>query len=501
MEYDMPDNAIIEFKNISKNFGAVKALQAVSFSIRQGECHAIVGENGAGKSTLMNILSGLFLQDSGEVIYKSKPVLIDSPSVANELGISTVYQELKLCPNLTAAENIFLGRVPTNWMGVINRFDMDREADKLLDMFGIEIDIHIPVKKLSIAQMQLVEVAKAISWNSEVLILDEPTSSLTATEADILFGILHKLKADGKTLIFISHRLTEIFQVADSLSVMRDGCYIGTYACNDLTEEKVVELITGKKIVRNSLNEIQDNGGKVALEVKNLNMGNRVKDISFVLYEGEILGLYGLQGAGRTELVETIFGLHHCDNGSITVYGKPIIIKKPSQAIKAGIGLITEDRKNSGIFAKMNVSENITIIHNRLITFFKFILAKKKIAAITRRYREDLSIKMDTDNESILKLSGGNQQKVIIARMLSQSPSIILADEPTRGVDVGAKAEIFSIFQRLKHDKKAILVISSELKEIVNECDRILVMRNGRIAGEVRDKTDREGTVLHYSFI
>jgi ABC-type sugar transport system, ATPase component len=501
----MKNETVIEFKNISKNFGAIKALKDVSFQISKGECHAIVGENGAGKSTLMNILSGIYRQDEGEVVYNGENVKITSPTVASNLGIATVYQELKLCPNLTAVENIYLGRTATTKLGIVKKMNMDSEAKKLLDIFEIDIDLNVPIKNLSIAQMQLVELAKALSKNADVLILDEPTSSLTNAETDILFDLLQKLKTEGRTIIFISHRLTEIFQIADRLSVMRDGQYLGTFNCCDLTENKIVELIAGDKLIQEEIEAVNRIGedvarSAVAMEVKNLNRGKQVKDISFKLFEGEILGFYGLQGAGRTELVETIFGLYPCDSGEILIKGRPVCIKNPSNAIAEGIGLITEDRKNRGVFSKMNISENIMVLHNKAITKIGFYLDNKKIKAMTEKYHKELSIKMENNKQNILNLSGGNQQKVIIGRILSNNPDIILADEPTRGVDVGAKAEIFSIFHKLKKQGKAIIIISSELKEVVTECDRILVIRNGKIVGEVTQKENRKEQILQFAF-
>lgn len=498
---------IIEFSHVSKHFGAIKALRDVSFTIRKGECHAIIGENGAGKSTLMNILSGIYLPDGGNVLYKGEPVKISAPHVAGELGISTVYQELKLCPNLTITENIFLGRTKTTRLGVIQKGDMDEQARQMMEMFHIDLDVTQAVSRLSIAQMQLVELAKAIGKNADVLILDEPTSSLTAAETQTLFTVLERLKKEGRTLLFISHRLSEIFAIADRLSVMRDGAYLGTYDCGEIDENKVVKLITGNELYEELSGE-QDEagtaGGKqdVVLEVKNLNRGKLVRDVSFRLYEGEILGLYGLQGSGRTELVETVFGLHPAESGEIVLRGEVQKkgIRSPGQAIRCEMGLLTEDRKNRGIFAKMDILENIAVIHNKKICGRFGILSRRKMEGMAQEYCRKLSVKMDSLQQNIQNLSGGNQQKVIIARMLSTDPGIILADEPTRGVDVGAKSEIFAIFHQLKKDKKSIILISSELKEVVKECDRVLVMRNGRIVGEVTDRENREEQILQYSF-
>lgn len=496
---------IIKFENISKNFGAVHALKEVSFSVRKGECHAIIGENGAGKSTLMHILAGAYLPSNGCVYIKDKEVQIINAAESKKLGISIVYQELKLCPNLTASENVFLGKIPTGFLGTVKKDNIDRQVKELVSQFGVDIDVTVPVINLGSAQMQLIEIAKAIMEDAEILILDEPTSSLTAAEADVLFKILRDLKKQGKTLIFISHRMNEIFEMADRITIMRDGSYIGTYEVQDIDEKELVKLIAGNK--RFSELYAEEIGDKeveekkdVLLEVNHMSCGTYVNNESFVLHKGEILGLYGLQGSGRTELVESIFGLHGKVEGEIKVKGKTFSISKPADAIKAGFGLVTEDRKNRGIYALMNIRENIAAIHREKITDARFVLNSKKIDSISNEYVKALSVKIDSLQESILNLSGGNQQKVILARMLSTNPEVVLMDEPTRGVDVGAKAEIFSIIKELKEQGKGILVISSELQEVVKECDRILVLRNGKIVGEVISRENRENDILQLAF-
>ena len=382
---------------------------------------------------------------------------------------------------------------------------MKEEALRVLNVFGINIDMNKPVRHLSIAQMQLIELGKAITKKSEVLILDEPTSSLTATESEKLFEIVEKLKQDGKTIIFISHRLAEMFQISDRVTVLRDGKYIGTYPCCDLDEERIVKLIAGEKlfeeIYSTSLNRKREQTCEtVVLEAIGLNRGKLVKEVDLKLHEGEILGIYGLQGSGRTELVETLFGVHPSENGEIRIKGKPVSIRNPRSAIKMGLALITEDRKNRGIFSRMDIRDNIAVIHRKKITTCGFVLNRKKENKMCDRYTHDLSVKMADLRQNIQSLSGGNQQKVIIARILSTTPQIILADEPTRGVDVGAKAEIFAILRSLKEQKKSIIVISSELKEIVKECDRVLVMRNGSIVGEVCGHEIEEERILDYCF-
>lgn len=497
---------IIQFEHISKNFGAVHALKDVSFGIASGECHAIIGENGAGKSTLMHILAGAYGPTEGKILLEGREIHIPNAVTAQNHGIAIVYQELKLCLNLTASENIFLGKMPANRLGFIKRDNLNDKAQDVLSRFGVEIDVTVPVRELSPAQMQLIEIAKAIMENARVLILDEPTSSLTQAEAEKLFEILRNLKAEGKTLIFISHRMNEIFEMADRITVLRDGSYLGTYDASEMTEDRLVRLIAGEK----RFNELYAGSAMekhgtyseedVLLELKDINNGSIVQGASLKLHRREILGLYGLQGAGRTELVETVFGMYGKVSGVINVKGNPVHIGCPADAIRAGFGLITEDRKNRGIYNLMNIRENVSVIHNQKITKGGIWLDDAKINDISNEYVEALSVRLDSIYESILNLSGGNQQKVILARMLSTNPDIILADEPTRGVDVGAKAEIFAILNRLKEEGKGIIVISSELAEIVKECDRVLVLRGGRIVGEVISRENREEKILQYAF-
>lgn len=504
----MGNETIIRFEHICKNFGAVKALKDVTMEIGKGECHAILGENGAGKSTLMHLLSGIYTPDEGQIYIKGKPITLHSPHDSAQNSIAIVYQELKLCLNLDAAENIFLGKIPTK-TGFLQKNEIYKETKEILDAFGVQIDIRTPVKNLGPAQMQLIEIAKAIRNNSDILILDEPTSSLTAVEADVLFRILNQLKEQGKTLIFISHRMNEIFAMADRISIMRDGRYLGTYRTEDVTENELVRMIAGEKRYdelyagkkeAGETESVDYSDKKVALEIQGVNRGKYVQDASFKLYEGEILGLYGLQGAGRTELLETLFGLYGKVDGKVFIYGEETQISNPSDAIGAGLGLITEDRKNRGIFSLMNIRENIAVIHDKQITKAGIFVAEKKVNDISNEYVKTLSVKTDSIYQKIVNLSGGNQQKVILARMLSTNPRIILADEPTRGVDVGAKAEIFAIMNELKRQNKAIIVVSSELQEVVSECDRILVLRSGRIVGEVKDKEGREEKILNLAF-
>ncbi len=486
---------LVIFKNITKKYPGVVALDEVSFSIQKGEIHAIVGENGAGKSTLMHILGGEIQPDGGEIIYKGKPVVIADPHAARLLGISIVYQELKLCPNLSVVENINLGREKK-----INRKEMCQECSLVLHSLGANINPRVLVKNLSIAEQQMVEIAKAISFQSEVLILDEPNSALTLNETENLFRNLLNLKEKGVTIIFISHRLEEVFKISDRISVLRDGKYLATFPTNEINIDQIVTLIAGKKLVNELSQKTIKNFEKnrSVLEVKNLSRGKYFKNVSFQLFEKEILGIYGLQGSGRTELLESIFGTARIDQGEIFLYGRKINITSSKLAIKNGLAMVPEDRRKTGLFSNMDVKENINISNPKEIAPFGFI-NKRKVFEIAKKLVQSLSIKVGSVSQMVKNLSGGNQQKVIISRWLATQPKIFLVDELTRGIDVGAKAEIYRILQRLRNEGLSILLVSSELQEVLAECDRILVMRNGALVANLfGDQADKE-TVLKYA--
>ena len=486
---------LVVFKNITKKYPGVVALDDVSFPIHQGEIHAIVGENGAGKSTLMHILGGEIQPDRGEVIYRGKPVVIPDPHAARLLGISIVYQELKLCPNLSVVENINLGRERrTNWK------EMCLECGEVLQSLGAHINPRSLVKNLSIAEQQMVEIAKAISLRSEVLILDEPNSALTLNETENLFRNLLNLQGQGVTILFISHRLEEVFKISDRISVLRDGKYLATYPTADITVDQVVTLIAGKKLVNELSQKTSRNveGNRLALEAKNLSRGRYFKDVSFQLYEKEILGIYGLQGSGRTELLESIFGTARLDQGEIFLFGKKVTINNPKQAIKSGFAMVPEDRRRTGLFFNLDVKDNINMSNPEEIAPIG-IIRKKKVFEVAKKFVNDLNIKVGSVSQMVRNLSGGNQQKVIISRWLAAQPKIFLVDELTRGIDVGSKAEIYKILQRLRNEGLSILLVSSELQEVLAECDRILVMRNGALVANLfGDQVDKE-TVLKFA--
>lgn len=490
---------IIEFKNITKKYPGVIALDEVSISIRKGEIHAIVGENGAGKSTLMNILGGEIQPDKGEICYNGKIVNIPNPNFAISIGISIVYQELKLCPNLSVVENIYLGREKESGMR-INWKALNEKCRKVFQSLKVEINPKSLVRTLSIAKQQLVEIAKAISLNAEVLIMDEPNSALTLSETENLFRNLRGLKEQGVTIIFISHRLEEVFNISDRISVLRDGKYLGTFDTGETNFDEIVTLIAGKKLS----SELSDKKSQktqtenVAMEVKEFSRGNYFSHINFQLHEREILGIYGLQGAGRTELLETLFGLEKPDKGEIHIFGKKVNIKNPSDAIKYGFAMVPEDRRKSGLFTNMDVKENISISNTAEISKLGFI-KRKTIFSTAREFVKMIEIKVRNISQMVRNLSGGNQQKVIISRWLATKPKIFLLDELTRGIDVGAKAEIYKILRKLRNSGLSILLVSSELQEVLAECDRILVMRNGTLVADFPQEYASKEKVLRFA--
>lgn len=501
-------DAIIEFKNIHKRFGGIHAVKNVSFSIDRGEVHTILGENGAGKSTLMNMLSGIYMPNEGEIWYKGKPVQITDPLKAKELGISTVFQELKLCENLTVVQNIFLGREIVK-KGHLDWKGMTEEARKKLAELGLSIDVTQRIMDLSAAQRQLVEIAKAMFINSDVLILDEPTSSLTIEEADRLFATVRTLKARGVAIIFISHRMQEVVEISDRISIMRNGEYLATYRMGDITPEKIVALISGKEeedvLAENKLEKTRsfDQTSPVVLDVRNLCNGSQVQDISFQLHQSEILGFYGLQGSGRTELMETIYGLRKAQKGEVYVFDRRMMGRSVREAMESGIAMVPEDRKGVGLFMNFDICNNISAMHGKDIRTKLRTLNRSRMREIAQDSSKRLRIRSHGITQMVSDLSGGNQQKVVISKCLSIAPRILIMDEPTRGVDVGAKTEIFQFLQKLRSDAEnpvSIIVVSSELSEVVKECDRVIVMRQGHIVGQLRNKEITNNAVLQYAF-
>jgi len=480
------EQIICKIVNVTKVFPGVVALKNVSFDIKKGEIHAIVGENGAGKSTLMNILSGVYHPDEGHIEFEGNIVKFRDPRDAQGVGIAMIHQELSLSRSMSVAENIYQGRMLKNAFGFIDRKRMVAECKKYLKSLGVEgVDPRTLVKSLSVSQMQLVEIAKAVSLNARLLIMDEPTSSLTAGEISILLNIMKSLKKDGVSILFITHKLEEVLEIADRITVLRDGNFIETLQKEDATLEKIVSLMVGrafeKKVHREFIKDYSDR--EVVLEVQKLSVANKVKDVSFKLYKGEVLGLTGLVGSGRTELLQGIFGMEKVNAGTVLLSGKPVAISHPSDAIKLGIGMVAENRKEQGMFLKLSVQDNMTIVHLKNLANALQFINKKKAREIANYYVKLLSIKTPSLKQIANNLSGGNQQKTILARWLMHEPKILFLDEPTHGIDVGAKAEIYHLIDDLSKMGVSIILLSSELPEVLTLCDRIMVMHHGMLKG------------------
>lgn len=473
---------LLEMSNICKRFPGVNALNNVSLKVKRGEILALVGENGAGKSTLIKILAGVYRKDAGVIIFDGRKVEIVSPHHAHQLGISVIFQELNLFPNLSVAENIFVGQERQK-MGFMDYARTKKQALTLMQRVGLKCNPETLVGNLPVSQRQMVEVAKALSLKAKLIIMDEPTSSLTERETQLLFEIIKNLKAAGISVIFISHRLQEIFEIADRVHVLRDGVNAGELEREELTEDKVIQLMVGREL-KNIFPKEQAAIGEKILEVKNLSTPGLLKQISFTLKKGEILGVAGLVGAGRTELMRAIFGLDPLARGEIYIDGRPVRIRCPEEAIKHGIAFVTEDRRLQGLITGMSVRENGSLVALRQLQCWGFVKLKAE-RALVQQYLQRLRIKTPSLETKVATLSGGNQQKVVLTKWLAIKPQILILDEPTRGIDVGAKAEIHRIISDLAREGVGIIMISSELPEILGMSDRILVMHEGRITGSL----------------
>jgi ribose transport system ATP-binding protein len=472
----------LELRNISKNFPGVKALDEVSLEVRAGECVALVGENGAGKSTLMKILAGAVPPDSGEIYLEGSRVVIDSPLDARRLGISMIYQELNLLPELTVAENIFLGREPRLRSGLLDRRKMNQDSRSWLSRLNQEIDPDRPVRDLSLAGQQMVEIAKALALQARVMIFDEPSSILTDRELEELFRLMAQLKTDGFAMIYISHRMEEIFRICDRVTVMRDGRVVANHAVAEVNHAILVREMVGREVA-SIFPSRRAPGGEVVLELKEISRAGKFDRVSLYIRGGEIVGLSGLVGAGRTEVARAIFGADRISGGEIRFLGKTLTNHEPDEAIRRGIGLLTEDRKSHGLLANMTVRENITLANLARISRAGFV-SRRAESAVVPPLVESLRIKTPSVEQNVANLSGGNQQKTILARWLFTECRLLIFDEPTRGIDVGAKTEIYQLIADLAARGKSILVISSELPEVLGLSHRVYVMREGRIAGE-----------------
>lgn len=498
----MPAEIVLQISNISKSFGATRALRAVDFELRKGEIHAIAGENGAGKSTLMNIIDGIHQPDSGEIFISGKKVTIPSPADAQKMGIGFVHQEIALCPDVSVAENIFMAQTNSSKAPLMNYQNLN---DKARDAFAqlSPIDPRTLVKDLSISNQQLVEIAKALTLDCQILILDEPTAALTETEAQVLFRIMKSLAADGISIIYISHRMVEIFEQCDRVSIFRDGEHIVTNDVKDITPDDVVKSMVGRVIdnLYPPKLKLGDEEQDTILKVENLSEKTRFSNISFELKKGEILGFAGLIGAGRSEIIKGICGLEGEVVGDVSLYGKPVTISNYQDSIKLGMVYLSEDRKGDGLFLDMSIVSNVSALSVEQVSNRWGFLDQKRELAQARSLGDKLNLKRGHITHLASSLSGGNQQKVALAKMLSVNPKIVFLDEPTRGVDVGAKSEIHKILRDLASSGVGVLVVSSELPELIGLCDRVLVIREGSISGEVRDDNMTEENIMHLASI
>jgi ribose transport system ATP-binding protein len=492
---------IVELKEIVKNFPGVCALNKVSFNLKAGEVHILLGENGAGKSTLMKVLSGNYHPDSGTIMFDGVDVGILSPKKAQDLGISIIHQEFNLVPQLTVAQNIFLGHeLDLGFGGLVDYRKQFQRSKELLNQVGLDLDPNQKVAELSVAQQQLVELAKALSLKVKILIMDEPTATLSTREITLLFQIINKLKTEGVGIIYISHRLPETHQIGDRVTVLRDGESVGTRNVNDVSLDQLVQMMVGRSLnemfVRNAVSEKQ--GRPLMLKAENITVSGLLDQVSLKVYEGEIVGLAGLVGSGRTELAKTIFGAIPIDSGRIEIFGEEVRPKSPQQLIEMGVGLLPEDRKSEGVIQNLSIRQNVTMASLKKM-FPTGILSLTREIAESRQQVSTLRIMTDSIEKLVRFLSGGNQQKVVVGKWLCRQPRLLIFDEPTRGVDVGAKAEIHRIMDDLVQNGVSVLMISSELPEVLGMSDRIYVMREGKIVKELLRAEASQEIIIRYA--
>lgn len=488
---------IVEFEHLTKSFPGVKALDDVSFNLKSGEVLALLGENGAGKSTLVKILSGVYTRDAGSLKVFGREMEDLTPKSAQELGIAIIHQELNMCAHLTVAENIFLAREELH-MGVLNNRKMNADAKEILDELHIDISPDVIVGNLSVSKQQMVEIAKALSIKAKILIMDEPTSALTSKEIGDLFILIRQLKNQGCGIVYISHRLEELEHIVDRVTILRDGKYVTSMNFADTSLPEIISNMVGREI-KEKFPRTPSKRGRKILEVKNLNAGKLVRDISFDLYEGEIIGFSGLMGAGRTELTRAIFGANPKESGEILLDGKHLRIKNPEDAIRYGIVCAPEDRKKEGVCVKLSIRENIGLANlDSLCNVFGVVNRRKEIK-MTLKVIDDLKIKMPTMEVHVGSLSGGNQQKVVVGKWMARESRVVIFDEPTRGIDVAAKVEIYNIMNELKSKGIGVIFVSSELPEILGISDRILVMCDGKITGQLDIKDATQDKIMEYA--
>ncbi|NMD37756.1 MAG: sugar ABC transporter ATP-binding protein [Christensenellaceae bacterium] len=488
------DKIIVRMEHIEKSFPGVKALSDVNFELKSGEVMALLGENGAGKSTLMKILSGVYTADSGKMNIFGKEYSNLNPKLAQEIGVAIIHQELNMCRHLSVAENIFLGREKTN-MSILSNHEMEKVAKAILDDLQIDIKPREIVGNLPVSKQQMVEIAKALSTNAKVLIMDEPTSSLTSKEINDLFRIIHSLKDKGCGIVYISHRLEELKEIVDRVTIMRDGKFVCMNDFNSMTMDEIIANMVGREITE-KFPTVKTEKGKCVLEVKNLNAGKMVREINFKLYEGEIVGFAGLMGAGRTETTRAIFGVDKKDSGEFILDGQPLKINSVKDAIKSGIVLAPEDRKKDGLCTKLSIRDNIALPNLDIICDKAGIVNRKKETEMCNKAVNKLLIKTAGLEVDAGTLSGGNQQKVVVGKWLARDSRVVMFDEPTRGIDVAAKVEIYHLMNKLKQDGIAVMFVSSEMPEVMGIADRIIVMCDGKITGELSKEEATQEKIL-----
>ena len=498
MDGENKGNVRLEARQVSKSFGGVRALREVAFELRCGEVHALMGENGAGKSTLVKILAGLYAPDAGEVRIDGRKVTLCSPHEAMRHGIVMIHQELMPVPDLTVAENLLLGREPRGrFPGTIDRRALRREAGRLLGLLEVELPLDAPMRTLSVAEMQAVEIARAVGTAAAVVIMDEPTAALSDREVSALFQAIRTLQARGTAIVYITHKMDEVFRIADRITVLRDGAHVGTAPARELDKARLIALMVGRELTGGRVRGRADVGGCL-LSASGLSRAGAYRDVWLELRRGEILGLAGLMGAGRSEVAAALFGLVPAERGEIRVRGRPVRIRNPSEAMRLGIGMVTEDRRAYGFVPLMSVRHNVTLASLRRCCRGPVIRHAVEAEAAARANART-GIRTSRDDQAVVQLSGGNQQKVVFARTLMPEPEIVILDEPTRGIDVGAKAEIHALIAELAEQGRAVLLISSELPELLALSDRLLVMRQGGVSAEMDPLTVTQEEVLKYA--
>lgn len=484
----------IEMKGIDKSFGTNQVLKSAGFLLKDGEVHALMGENGAGKSTLMKILTGVYTRDAGTVLVDGKEVIYKNPQEAEKAGIVFIYQELNVLFDLTVEENLFMSKEITKGFGICDKKAMRAKAQEMMDKMGVNIPVTAPMSELSVGQQQMVEICKALMVDAKVLIMDEPTAALTQSETKVLFEVIRSLKAKGVSIVYISHRMEEIFELCDRITILRDGTYIDTKYIKDITMDDIVQMMIGRTIgERYPKRDVKI--GEEVLRVEGLTSGKMFKDINFSVRAGEVLGVSGLMGAGRTEIMNAIFGNLPLQTGKIYIEGKEVTIKNPGQAIEAGIGFITEDRKTEGLLLEKSIAENIEIANLKKVSK-NFVLNKAKQKDLVQKGIEEFRIRCFGPDHECNNLSGGNQQKVVLAKWIYTDPKILILDEPTRGVDIGAKKEIYSVINDMTARGVAVIMVSSELPEVLGMSDRIAVVHEGRITGIIDAATADQAKVM-----